>query len=677
MRTSLVLVAALLLAGCDCSNPAPATDGGPDAGGGGGGGVGGGGGGGVGGSGGGGGGAAGGDIGGGSGGGSAGGTGGGSAGGSAGGAGGGTGGGTGGAGGGTADAGVLRPLGVNMPNLLHMYLGIAPEGAAEARAQMDAARAAGFTHARLIASGYWPADMTRANGWRTSPTQYWAAFDQLVADARARGLRLVPSIFFNIWLFADLANQPLGQLFTPGTASRQLAEQYLVELVQRYSGDPTVAVWELGNEVNLLADLDFSTCRVSPCGGTANDCGSLAPSLGTPCSRSAADDLFSCNSCRGVSTAQQDLGQWAQAMAQLIKANDALGRPVTTGHAWPRPAAWHLSRSPCPSCDWTADSEVQFGQALAQLHPVAIDYVSVHAYPGPDAARFGDTDVSGATLLAKTQAATLAQGKQLYVGEFGEPRAGSISCGGTQQCGGDPTGVQTRLLSLTMLDQPVALAALWSFDFHQFCAATPTCYGYEQGEPMIRWLTQVESAFGACQGQPDDMLCPTGLCAGQQCRTVDAGVVDFAAAGSDAAWTHWTNCTGCVPETFTRAQVAGTWALQLDAHDLPCTGTCAFPGAYALGPELLATSSVKALLRFDVGASGPNARVRLIAYDLGAGEVASDSVPAPPLVGTTGLQRRALWLPLPASAATVRVRLEVPDPNTSLIIDRYSVEIVP
>ena len=400
---------------------------------------------------------------------------------------------------------------MNMPNLLHMYLGIAPEGPVQARAQMDRARAAGFTHARFIASGYWPADMTRANGWRTNATAYWQAVDQLMADARARQLRLVPSLLWNAWLFPDLNNQPLNAMFTPGSATRTMADQYVREFVQRYANEPAVAVWEIGNEWNLLADLDFSTCTV--CAGSAmNNCGSLAPSLGTACSRSAADTVYSCNSCRGVSTTTQDLGQWAQSMAQLIKQHDTLQRPVSTGHAYPRPSAWHLARSPCPSCNWTVDSETEFTQTLGQLHPSPIDFISVHAYPGDDAKRFGDTDATGFTLLQRTQTAATSLGKRLYVGEYGEPRAGSITCNGTEACNGDANSASTKLMALGLVQFDVALSALWAFDFHQFCAATPTCYGVEANTPLASFLSTAERAALQCRGQPDGLACATGRC---------------------------------------------------------------------------------------------------------------------------------------------------------------------
>ncbi len=559
-----------------------------------------------------------------------------------------------------------------MPNLLHMYLGIAPEGPVQARAQMDRARAAGFTHARFIASGYWPADMTRANGWRTNATAYWQAVDQLMVDARSRQLRLVPSLLWNAWLFPDLNNQPLNAMFTPGSATRTMVDQYVREFVQRYANEPAVAVWEIGNEWNLLADLDFSTCTV--CAGSAmNNCGSLAPSLGTACSRSAADTVYSCNSCRGVSTTTQDLGQWAQSMAQLIKQHDTLQRPVSTGHAYPRPSAWHLARSPCPSCNWTVDSETEFTQTLGQLHPSPIDFISVHAYPGDDAKRFGDTDATGFTLLQRTQTAATSLGKRLYVGEYGEPRAGSITCNGTEACNGDANSASTKLMALGLVQFDVALSALWAFDFHQFCAATPTCYGVEANTPLASFLSTAERAALQCRGQPDGLACATGRCSAGTCRPIVDGTIDLELAGSETSWLSWTNCSACTPSTFSRVAVGPRFAVRVSTNDLPCTGMCQYPGGYALSPAITLTSGHRqVVLRADVGATAA-ANLKLIGFDGANAEVFTGDL----LVPAGATETRSVVFTIPATVTSVRVRLEQSTPNAVLTVDSLSVWSLP
>lgn len=559
------------------------------------------------------------------------------------------------------DAGVVRPIGVNMPDLLFQYLGQAPGTPASARLEMDRARAAGFTHVRFIASGYWPTNMSTGNGWLAAPAAYWASFDQMVFDARARGLRLVPSVFWNAFLFPDLNNAPLSALLTPGTPTRQMAEQYLAELVTRYRAEPAIFAWEIGNELNLLADLDFSACTV--CAGAASGCGTLAPSLGTPCRRTAADQLFSCNSCRGVLSAAQDLGQFTGAMATLIQSIDP-ARPVSSGNAYPRPAAWHLARSPCPGCDWTLDTVPQYEATLAQLHPGNVQLVSVHHYPGDDAMRFGSIDPAGVSLLQTTQGLVSAMGKTLYVGEYGEPRAGTAVCGATEQCGGDPGAAATRRVLDTLVSEQVPLSALWAFEFHQFCAAVPTCYSIEAGDGLTFALIASQNSAGSCTARPDGSPCPIGACTGGTCAPISLQRFDFSSSGDENAWLTFTNCSSCAPGTRVRANAA----LQLTSFTLQCSGTCMYPGVYALSPPILAGTG-NLIVAADLQSSASTATLRLIAYDAAGVELDSVARTAPP----GGVNRTvSIHFKLPSATAQIRARLELPAPGATFTADNFS-----
>jgi hypothetical protein len=566
------------------------------------------------------------------------------------------------------DAGAVRPLGANLPNLFHYYLGLAPGDASSARALMDAARAEGFTHARFIAAGFWPADMTRPNGWKTNPTAYWAAFDQMVADARARGLRLVPSMLFNLWMWVDLSQSTMGQVFTPGTPARLLVEQYIRELVTRYANEPAIAMWEMGNELNLEADLDHSTCNV--CDGGTNGCGGLAPSLGTACSRSAADNYFSCNNCRAVTTSQQDLGAFTESIAVLVKSLDALHRPFTTGNGYPRASAWHLAASPCPNCDWTLDSPTEYQLALQQLHPTDVDYICVHHYGGPEAARFGDVDEAGGiALLDRTAHFATSIGKKLYVGEYGEARGGSIMCGGTQVCGGDPDAVSTRRMEIALVKDDVPLSALWSFEFHQFCAGVPQCTSIEAGDSIMPFVTRAESASGTCAGQSDGTPCPLGACRSGTCQTIACGTFAFDNAGDEQAWFNWTNCSTCTPGA--RARVGS--AMVITSNTLDCTGTCMYPGVYTLSPEVPITGG-EVIVRADTLSTGANAMLRLI-FQTDAGVELGQS--ARPIPVTASLKTMAHWSRIPAGASQLQLRLEELSENSSLTIDNVQIDALP
>ncbi|MBI2378909.1 MAG: hypothetical protein HYV07_33245 [Deltaproteobacteria bacterium] len=566
----------------------------------------------------------------------------------------------------------VRPVGLNMPNLLHAYLGSAPIGPSEARAQIDHARAFGFTHARFIASGYWPVEMSSGTGWIADPGAYFAAFDDLVADARARGLRLVPSLLWNLFLFPDLANEPVSRLFTPGSATRRLAEQYVTDVVTRYADDDAILFWEIGNELNLNADLDMSSCDV--CAGTAtpNACGGLAPSLGTPCRRTALDSFYSCDSCRGQSGVAQDLPAFTASIASLIHAIDPTRR-VSTGHAYPRPSAEHLAHNPCPSCDWTEDSPAEYATTLARLHPPGVDIVSVHHYFGSDAARFGSTDETGLDLLERTASLVPSLGKELYVGEYGELREGATSGCGDEICGGDPTKASTRSLLGAMATSAVPYSALWAFEFQQFCAATPTCYTVSSGEDLIRAMQTSDRAYGSCAGRADGEACPIGQCRAGDCAPVTVARFDFGLTEAD--WVSWTNCSGCQPGTVSRQPGGSGPVMELTSNDLPCTSGCAYPGVYALSPELTVPSSAGELtIHFEAQVMNGSATLRLIPFDAGGAELDHSTIAIEP---SSRPVTRPFWIPLPPGATRARIRAELPSADASLRLDELHVRWQP
>ncbi|MBI5536071.1 MAG: hypothetical protein HY898_25345 [Deltaproteobacteria bacterium] len=560
-----------------------------------------------------------------------------------------------------------NPIGANLPNLLHLFLGLAPGGAADADAALDDAKAAGANHVRFIASGFWPNDMTQGKGWIADPQAYFEAFDQVVSHASARGVRLVPSLLWNLYLFPDIAGEPVGKLFEPGSKTRLLSDKYVTEVVTRYASNDAILFWELGNEFNLSADLDVSGCTV--CNGATNGCGLLNPPGGTPCQRTAADNFFSCNACRGVSTAQQDLGAFTASMAALVHGLDS-SHGFSSGNAYPRPSAWHLGASPCPQCDWTADSPDDYGKALLQLHQTGVDVVSVHHYPGADAARFGSTDQTGAGLLSTTQSLVTAAGKTLYVGEFGEPRAGNSTCGGqTETCGGEATAARTHAILDGLVTSQVPYAAIWALDFFQFCGGVPTCYTVVPSDEIVGSLAAHNVAAGQCKGAADGVACAIGTCLGGVCTPMQGATFGFDAAGDETTWQYWTNCSGCTPATNQRVQTAAGGYLSVTSHDLPCTSGCSYPGAYALSPSFPLQGG-HVLVRFSARCDSANAVIDVIPSDSQAQELAHTLIA---VKQGTSFETSAMWFVAPAGAASARLRLELPDPNAKLDLDEIVV----
>ena len=135
-------------------------------------------------------------------------------------------------------------------------------------------------------------------------------------------------------------------------------------------------------------DLDFSD-------GCCNASG-IAPPLGTPTHRSRADNF---------STAE--LSSFQARYAGWIRAADSKRRPISTGHAVPRPGAWHLAQSyHAAQRDWGPDTEAQFRESVA-TQSTGCERISYHYYPGPDHPRFGrplGPAASGVVLSAERSA---------------------------------------------------------------------------------------------------------------------------------------------------------------------------------------------------------------------------------------------------------------------------------
>ena len=279
-----------------------------------------------------------------------------------------------------------RPsMGLNKTELFGQYLGLKRVGgdASDAIQSMDDARRLGFTYFRINAGGYCGSDFA---GWQHDPEAWWKAFDRMAADATERGIRLIPSIAWLVYAFPDMAGEPLGKLVEPGSKTNKLLKQYTRELVTRFKDNPAILFWEIGNELNLRADLD------APRGA------------GDPCNKghSSADDNFSTDQMIAFVTDY----------AAFIKSLDP-NHPISSGYSRPRPAAQHLRVHPqWIRADWTRDSFSEMETWLRETHPSPIDIISIHLYP--DAGKVPEWDVAD---LVKAAADI---GKPLFAGEFGE-----------------------------------------------------------------------------------------------------------------------------------------------------------------------------------------------------------------------------------------------------------------
>lgn len=215
---------------------------------------------------------------------------------------------------------------------------------------------------RFAASGSAAVDWSL---WRHDETRarYWSAFDTVNHDATSVNISLIPSIFWNWCALPTLLGEPLrAMVVDEGSRSRHLARQYVHELVSRYVGSPAVRQWELGNELNLLADTEQDDSGDAP---------RHVPSLllSEACAQASG----------GVSSAEMVAFQ--RHLAGWIREVDPT-RKIQTGHAVPRPNAEHLrlARSSSEQSRGSGrDTREQFAQNVYSTC-AGCDLCSMHIY---------------------------------------------------------------------------------------------------------------------------------------------------------------------------------------------------------------------------------------------------------------------------------------------------------
>jgi len=278
----------------------------------------------------------------------------------------------------------------------------------------------GVPFVRFAAGGYWPAD------WRvhrTDPVDHWRRLDRVVNAAERNGIGLVPSLFWHHATLPDLAGEPVSAWGRNDSRTRRAAAEYTRDLVTRYRRSPAIWAWEFGNEHNLPADLP----------NAADHRPQIAVDRGTPAKRGPLDDI-----------AHDTFRTALRAFGDLVRQLDP-ERPISSGHAFPRPTAWHQRREG----SWAPDTEGQFSEMLAADNPDPVNTLGGHLYRDENR-RFGrpfDAD----DLLRNAMATARATRKPLFVGEFGAPKS-------------EGDAAFERLLAAIERNR-VPLAALWVYDF--------------------------------------------------------------------------------------------------------------------------------------------------------------------------------------------------------------------
>jgi len=231
--------------------------------------------------------------------------------------------------------------------------------------------------------------------------EFFAAFDQMLDACDRHGIRIVASLLWDIENLGDLGHRSLHEGLTdPASPGRVRFDQYARAVVSRYRDRPTIAMWELGNEFNLVADLQYTNAPFG--GGPEGDVHHPGPLV-----RDARDNFTS-----------DELASFVREFATLIRSIDAR-HLITTGHSSPRPATMHLLRAVRAGqpVDWTFDSAEELTAYLRLTHPDPIDVISIH-YSDDSMVSLGGSLGTPDNLRFFATAATEI-GKPLFVGEIG------------------------------------------------------------------------------------------------------------------------------------------------------------------------------------------------------------------------------------------------------------------
>ena len=127
------------------------------------------------------------------------------------------------------------------------------------------------------------------------------------------------SLFWNVATVPDLMGEPVRAWGDPTSRTRAHMRRYVRDVVERYRGSSSVWGWELGNEWSLAVRRP----------GEPEHRPDVAPDLGTPAERTAADDLT-----------VDDVRSAFAAFRREVRRHDRT-RIISSGNSIPRDNVWH------------------------------------------------------------------------------------------------------------------------------------------------------------------------------------------------------------------------------------------------------------------------------------------------------------------------------------------------
>ncbi len=243
--------------------------------------------------------------------------------------------------------------------------------------------------ARVEMCGYYPNEFWI---YLETPDYYFEKMDRVVALAEKYEIGLVVDLFWLWHAVADVALERLSEMGNPQSKTVALSKQYATDVVNRYKDSPAVWMWEIGNEYNLMADLEtvmppdfdeYCTPGYGGCQGGRNE-----------------EDIAN----------SDDIHVFYEEIGKTIRALDP-NRLITGGDSEPRNAAYNLKMHD----SWQLDTFEEMSYMMELLSPAPLNTMSVHVYQDDAQAAIENYDEQVGRYM---QAAKNAK-QALFVGEFG------------------------------------------------------------------------------------------------------------------------------------------------------------------------------------------------------------------------------------------------------------------
>lgn len=377
-----------------------------------------------------------------------------------------------------------------------------------ARKAIVDAKNAGLRYFRIGASGYAPSSFGLRgdlDSWLADGEAYWQSYDRMMKDLADNGIRIIPSFVWNLPQFPSMARETVRDLIVDsGSRSSRLLDDYISEFATRYRNHPALLFYEIGNELNLGADLDL----VRRC---------MANHYAKHCE------------AQGNYTTDEMIA-FTQRVARRLRGLDP-SRPISSGHSFPRPAAQHLRRSPefsYAGADWTKDSIEDLADYLDATHR-DLEILSVHIYETTAQQGAGGSGAVERIVMSDRLARKL--GKTLFIGEIGGPSSVEPL----------PESFLNRALTV-LQSQKVPYAALWVWQYYQGSTyrsfdSEATRFNIEPGysDWLIRRIAAMNAASGDTIKTARDSNAPTVIITWPlECAVVTSPVTLYIAASDDS-----------------------------------------------------------------------------------------------------------------------------------------------